>query len=389
MFNLSDLLKEHRHKIIPFGMKHEKNENSPFLNYFVENIDYDTVKTKHIFEKIRTGIKAIYNFEAKNNILTLIKKENPDVAHLHKINNTLTPSILNTLKKKQVPVIQTLHDYRIICPSYSLYDSKKFQICEACKGHKYYNPILKKCQKSSILVGFNIAVESYLYHFLKTYQKIDLLISPSKFLMEKVIEFGIKKDKIIHIPNFLKPKEYEPYYCDSDFFLFFGRLERHKGVKTLLSAMKQVKNIKLYITGEGSDQDFLKKYAEKNKLKNVKFFGFMPRKNLIELTRLSLFTVIPSEWYEPFGMTILESFALGKPVIGAKIGGIQELIEDKKTGLFFNSGDVSDLAEKIKFLSDNRTLSIKMGKNARQIVEKNYNENIHYEKIMNAYNRIL
>jgi glycosyltransferase involved in cell wall biosynthesis len=390
MFNVSDMLKKHGHQVIPFCMKHEKNENSIFSNYFVENIDYENVMKENIFEKLRKGFKAIYNFEAKSNLLKLIEKENPDLAHLHKINNTLTPSILHTLKKKNIPVVQTLHDYRIVCPSYSMYNPNTYEICEACKGHKYYNPILKKCQKSSLLVGFNIAFESYFYHLTKTYQKnIDLLISPSMFLMKKVIEFGIEKDKIVHVPNFLKPKEYTPNYCDSDFFLFFGRLEKHKGIKTLLDAMKQVKNLKLYITGEGSDQNFLKNYVEKNKIENVTFFGFIPRKKLTELIKLSLFTVIPSEWYEPFGMTILESYALGKSVIGSKIGGIQELIENKKTGMLFRSGNAEDLADKINFLSNNRELTIEMGKYARIIVEKKYNEKIHYQELMKIYNRIL
>ena len=283
-----------------------------------------------------------------------------------------------------------MHDYRIVCPSYSMYDPNKSEICEACKGNKYYNPILRKCQKSSILIGFNIALESYIYYLLKTYQRnIDLFISPSRFLMKKVIEFGVKKEKIVHLPNFLKPNDYKPNYCNSHFFLFFGRIERHKGVKTLIDSMKQIKNLKLIITGEGSDHNFLKEYVYKNKIKNVKFLGFITRKKLIELIKLSLFTVIPSEWYEPFGMTILESFALGKPVIGAKIGGIQEIIENQKTGMLFESGNVDDLADKINFLSSNRQFVIEMGKNAREIVEKKYNENIHYENLMKTYHRLV
>lgn len=371
-------------------MQHEKNRPSVYSEYFVENIDYERVMRRNVFEKIRTGLKAIYSLEARNKLLRLITRENPDIAHIHKINNTLTPSVLYALRKKDVPVVQTLHDYRMVCPSYSMYDPNRFEVCEACKGHKYFNAVRRKCQKSSFLIGLNIAMESYLYHLLRTYQKnINLFISPSVFLMEKMVEFGTDRDKIIHIPNFVKPNEYTPNYNNSDYILYFGRIESHKGVKTLIEAMKHVKTLKLYIAGEGSYRPFLEKYAKKNNIRNVAFLGFITRKDLIELIRSSLFTVLPSEWYEPFGMTILESFALGKPVIGADIGGIPEIIDNGYTGLLFKSGNVDDLAEKINCLLDNKNQVTEMGRNARKEVEETYNENIHYEMLMEAYKKVL
>lgn len=389
VFNVSSLLKERGHQVIPFAMQHEKNRQSVHSEYFVENIDYERVIKRNILEKIRAGSKAIYSLEARNKLSKLINKENPNIAHLHKINNTLTPSVLCALKEKGVPVVQTLHDYRLVCPSYSMYDPNRFEVCEACKGHKYFNAVKRKCQKSSFVIGLNIAMESYLYYLLRTYQKnIDLFISPSVFLMRKVIEFGADRDKIVHIPNFVKPNEYAPNYRNSGYILYFGRLERHKGVKTLVEAMKHVKT-KLFIAGEGSYRDFLEEYVKKNNIGNVSFFGFITRNNLLELIRSSLFTVLPSEWYEPFGMTILESFALGKPVIGAKIGGIQELIDNEHTGMLFNSGNVDDLTEKINYLLNKKGLVAEMGRNARKEVEERYNENIHYEMLMEAYNKVL
>lgn len=389
VFNVSSLLKERGHQVIPFAMQHEKNRQSVHSEYFVENIDYDRVIKRNILEKIRAGSKAIYSLEARNKLSKLINKENPNIAHLHKINNTLTPSVLYALKEKGVPVVQTLHDYRLVCPSYSMYDPNRFEVCEACKGHKYFNAVKRKCQKSSFVIGLNIAMESYLYYLLRTYQKnIDLFISPSVFLMKKIIEFGADKDKIVHIPNFVKPNEYAPNYSNSGYILYFGRLERHKGVKTLVEAMKHVKT-KLFIAGEGSYRDFLEEYVKKNNIGNVSFFGFITRNNLLELIRSSLFTVLPSEWYEPFGMTILESFALGKPVIGAKIGGIQELIDNEHTGMLFNSGNVDDLTEKINYLLNKKGLVAEMGRNARKEVEERYNEKIHYEMLMEAYNKVL
>jgi len=271
-----------------------------------------------------------------------------------------------------------------------MYDFSRFETCESCKGHKYYSAVKRKCQKSSYLVSLNIAIESYLYHFLKTYEKtIDLFISPSSFLRNKMIEFGIDRNKIVHIPNFVNSNKYTPNYSNSNYILYFGRLEEHKGLRTLIAAMKHVKTSKLYVVGEGSYQNMLERYSKKNNMKNVVFLGFVTRKKLIELVRYSLFTVLPSEWYENCPMSVLESFAFGKPVIGANIGGIPDLIDNGSTGILFNSGDVDDLAEKTNYLLNNKNLAVKMGRTARKTVEEKYNENVHYERLMEAYKKSL
>jgi glycosyltransferase involved in cell wall biosynthesis len=390
MFDLSSMLESHGHQIVPFAMKHEKNMSTEYSQYFVENIDYNKVIKEGTFKKIYAGLKSIYSLEARNKLLKLVRKENPNIAHVHKIRNTLTPSILYALKKERVPVVQTLHDYRVVCPNYNMYDPNMFKICEACRGHRYFNAVRMKCQKSSYLIGLNIAIESYLYHFLKTYENtIDLFISPSSFLRNKMIEFGIDENKIVHIPNFINSSEYTPNYSNSNYILYFGRLEKHKGLETFIAAMKHVKASKLYLVGEGSYRNMLERYSKKNNMKNVVFLGFVTRKKLIELVRFSLFTVLPSEWYENCPMAVLESFAFGKPVIGANIGGIPDLIDDGSTGMLFDSGDVDDLAEKINYLLINKNLVVKMGRNARKMVEEKYNENIHYERLMGVYKKLL
>jgi len=390
MLNISSMLRKHGYDVIHFAMNHEKNIPTIYSKYFVENIEYEKEIKRSILRKMYIFFKVIYSFEARNKLLKLIAVENPDIAHVHKFSNTLTPSILYALKKKDIPVVQTLHDYRTVCPNYSMYDFSRFETCESCKGHKYYSAVKRKCQKSSYLVSLNIAIESYLYHFLRTYERtIDLFISPSSFLRNKMIEFGIDENKIVHIPNFVNSNEYTPNYSNSGYILYFGRLEKHKGLETLIVALKHVKALKLCLVGEGSYRDMLERYSKKNNMKNVVFLGFVTRKRLIELVRYSLFTVLPSEWYENCPMTILESFALGKPVIGANIGGIPELVEDGSTGMLFDAGNVDDLAEKINYLLDNKNLAVEMGKNARKKVKEEYNEDVHYKRLTEAYKDML
>lgn len=390
MFNTCALLQKHGNQIIPFTMENENNIETEYSKYFVKGIEYENEIKKNILRKAYLWFKIIYSLEAKNKISKLIMDTKPDIAHIHKFNNTLTPSILYALRKKDVPVVQTLRDYRTVCPNYNMYDFNRGEVCEDCKGHRYFNAVRRKCQKSSYLIGLNIAVESYLCHFLKTYEKtIDLFISPSNFLMQKMIEFGINRNKIVHIPNFVRVERFVPNYNNSNYTLYFGRIERHKGIRTLVDAMKYVTCGKLYVVGDGSYKKELEEYTKNNNIEHIHFLGFKSGEDLIEIVKESLFTVIPSEWYENCPRSVLESFALAKPVIGANIGGIPELINDGCDGMLFESGNIGDLAKKINCLFKNRNTVIKMGKNARQKIEKKYNENIHYEKLMEAYRRVL
>ncbi|MCK4234764.1 glycosyltransferase family 4 protein [candidate division WOR-3 bacterium] len=392
MFDVSSMLQDRGHQVIPFTMKHERNVPTKYSKYFVENIDFNSEIKSSIFRKIKMGFKVIYSFEARNKLLRLIEKENPDIAHIHKFNNSLTPSILYALKKKDIPVVQTLHDYRMVCPNYSLYDFNNSEVCEDCKGHNYFNAVRRRCHEigTSYLVGLNIAVESYLYHFLKTYENtIDLFIAPSNFLMKKMIEFGVDKNKIIHISNFVYYEKFTPEYNNSNYILYFGRIEKYKGVKTLIYAMRYVRSSKLYVVGEGTYKNELEEYIKKYQIKNVLFLGFKTGKELKEVIKNSIFTVVPSEGYESFGLVVLESFASGKPVIASRLGGLAELIEDNIDGLLFEPGNIEDLSDKMNILLANRNIVVRMGRNARKKIEEKYNENEHYMRLMEAYSRVI
>lgn len=392
MFDVSSMLQNHGHQIIPFAMQHERNAPTEYSKYFVENIEFNREIKSSIFRKIYMGLKVIYSPEAKNKLSRLIEKTNPDIAHIHKFSNSLTPSILYALKKKDIPVVQTLHDYRTVCPNYNMYDFNRFEVCEDCKGHKYINALRRRCHEigQSYLVGLNIAIEAYLYHFLRTYEKtINLFISPSNFLMKKMIEFGVEKNKIIHIPNFIDCDKYIPNYSNSDYILYFGRVEKNKGVKTLIAAMKYVKSSELYIVGEGTYRNVLERYVEKNNIKNIFFLGYKTGEELEEVIQNCIFTIVPSEWYEPFGLVVLESHASGKPVVASRIGGLAKLIDNNVDGLLFEPGNVDDLAEKINYLLNNKNLVTEMGRNGRKKIEKKYDRDTHFNILMKAYSRVI
>lgn len=386
-FETTRLLERHGHTVIPFSMKDERNYDSPYSNFFVEKIDYSRIRPSP--HNLKTALKMIYSFEAKVKIEALIKKTKPNIAHLHNIYGRLTPSILYSLKKFQIPVVLTLHDYKLLCPSYHM--TFKEKPCEDCKGGKFYRAILKKCHKNSYLASGVYAIESYLYNLLKTYYKyVDCFIAPSLFIKNKMIDFGLPGNKIEFVPNFISVDNYDSINTTTeDYFLYIGKLIKVKGIFTLLKAVSGIKNTKLYIAGDGELRNEVEEYVTNNKMENVKFLGHLASDEICKVLKRARFIILPSEWYENAPLAILEAFASGKPVIGAKSGGIPEMVVPWETGLLFEPGNHEDLKEKIRYLINNSLKATEMGRNARIKVEKEYNGHVHYQRIMDIYQKLL
>jgi len=230
----------------------------------------------------------------------------------------------------------------------------------------------------------------YLHKFLRIYERnVDFFIAPSNFLRNKVIEFGIHGAKIFHIPTFVDSREYSPEYNGDNYFIYFGRVSKEKGLFTLVQAMKDIRTSKLLIIGEGELKKDLGKYILQENIASVKFLGHIKGERLKTTIRNSLFAILPSEWYENCPYSVLEAFALGKPVIGSNIGGIPELIEDGVDGLLFEPGNAEDLSAKISYLLNRRHLVQQMGRNARKKVKEEYNPELYYERLMEIYQRLM
>lgn len=315
-----------------------------------------------------------------------MSKEKPDVTHSQTLAYRVTPSIILGIKRYNIPIIYTLHSHYPICPNQRLYNSYTRQICEKCKGGKFFNSILQRCIKGSYLASMIGATGAYLSAMAQVYTKdVDFFIAPSIYIQKKMLEFGFSEDKVSHIPNFLNIKRFSPEYTNNKYIAYYGVLTKPKGIFTLLKAVKEVKNTNLKIIGNGDMKDKFVTYAKKIGLsEKVQFHGYIGEEDLFSLVQRSAFTVLSSEAYEISPMTIYESYALGKPVIGSKIGGISELIEDGVTGLLFEPGNAEDLAEKINWLISRPSKIVEMGKNARKSVEDKFTERHMAEGIYNS-----
>ncbi len=388
VFNLTHLLEKKGHTVIPFAMKHEKNFETEYADYFADTLQVDQVKSGFgLSDRISSIKQFIYNKNAQVQLARLIKDTKPDIAHVHSIYHHLSPSVLDTLKEYNLPVIQTLHDYKLVCPNY-IFLNGRGENCEKCKGRAYWHAVTNKCFHKSYSASALIAAEGYYHRFANTYKKnIDLFTSPSRFLGDKVVKYGFPKEKMIFFPYTLPLEDYVPNYDYDDSAIFMGRLTREKGVWSLLQAMQECRELNLKIAGTGPIENELKDYVRKNNMSNVKFLGYLNEKELKKVVAQSRFTIVPSIWHDNSPLVIYESMALGKPVLGAKSGGIPELVDNGKTGYIFEPGNVPDLVEKIRKINNDGTLK-EMSYSARKRAEENYAPEVHYPQVIKLYEMI-
>lgn len=369
------------HTVIFWGMKHPLNPSYGYENFFVSNIEYNGKMT--FKEKARASLNILYSFEAKRKMENLIKEIRPDIVHLNNFAHQISSSILDVFRKYRIPTVMTMHDYKLVCPSYSmLLDGKP---CEKCRNGEYFWCLFEKCTKDSYVKSLLNVIEMYLHHkILHIYDKIDVFISPSIFLKKKLKEMGFKRG-IVYLPNFIDTKDYVPdYNFNSKIICYFGRLSKEKGLFTLLDAMKGI-DVVLKLIGDGPLKESLELKVRNEKLNDVNFLGYKSGEELKNEVRGSMVVVLPSECYENNPRAIIEAFALGKPVIGARIGGIPELIQEGETGLTFEPGNTEDSRDKIEYLINRAEKISQMGRNARKFVEKELDAEKHYQRLMKIY----
>lgn len=345
-FNTGRMLEEHGHDVVYFTLKWSDNKPSPFSKYFPESKETRSGP----FRQVKNMVNYFYHFEAARKMEQLILDERPDIAHIHLMWGQITPSIFPVLQKYGIPILFTVHDYRIICPAYTFRDGSG-RICEDCQGKYFYKCFTHTCCKGSKLMSAVMAAEQYFRNaFFNPAKYIDGYVYVSNFaksIQEKYMP-ALKSKPNITLYNFSTSISDTPKTMPGDkYYLYFGRLSYEKGVKTLLEAFKILPQCKLKVVGTGPKETELKAFADKGKMQNVEFLGYKQGKELTELVSSAYFVIVPSEWYENNPMTIIEAYSVGTPVVGARIGGIPEIVVENETGYQFESGNSKSLSDTI------------------------------------------
>ena len=368
-------------KIVPFAMRHEKNDPSEWDRYFVDEIEFG--QQYSLLQKAVRAQKITYSFEARRKIAQLIDAAKPSIAHAHNVYHHLSPSFFGVLKSNGIPTVMTLHDLKLACPAYKMLN--KDGICERCKNGAIWNVVRQRCVKDSTVLSAVIMVESGVHRALGLYAKgVDRFVVPSRFYLEKMVEWGWPRERFTHIPNFVDVEHLQPRGAPGDAFVFMGRLGPEKGLATFVKAVAQA-GVKGWIVGSGPEEQNLRALAAQTRA-DVEFLGYRNGEALFDVLRAARAMVLPSEWYENAPMSVMESYALERPVIGAAIGGIPELIRQDETGALFRSGNVDELAAQLRRFADMPAANIeRMGRAGRRWMEQDFTATDYRQRLLDLY----
>lgn len=384
LFETMELIRSMGHEAALFSMADPRGEPTPYDRHFMPYRDFKGQSSW--FHRARTAANVIYSVDARRRIRAMIREFRPDVAHVRNIYHHLSPSILWELKAQDVPVLYHLNDFKVLCPSYNLVSSG--EACEACKGGKFWHMLPRKCYPGRAQ-SITLVAEAYFHKWVGTYRKcVDRFLAPSQFVRDKFVEHGWDAAKFEVLPHFQLAKPVRKRTIGKASLLYFGRLSQEKGVEDLLHAMQRLPHVGLVVAGDGPERSHLQQLGTTLGLSNVVFMGHMQGIELSQAIADSSFTVLPSHAYETLGKTILESYAHARAVIASDLGSRRELVHEGKTGLLYKSGDVTELASAIEFLSARPDVAEKMGQAGRELVEKHYRPEAHYEKLVDLYERL-
>ena len=366
MLNLEQLLKAHGHEVAVFAMDFPENLDTLWKKYFPSNMS-----------KLKAFTRPFGDGETKKKFTQLLEDFKPDVVHLNNIHTQLSPIIGEIAHQHGVRVVWTLHDYKLLCPRYDC--MRNGDNCELCFGSSANkkNCLKYSCMKGGKLgswIGYREAVK---WNGARLQDNTDVFVCPSKFMATKMTQGDFDSKKLVPLCNFI---DVDKCKIDNrqkgDYYCYVGRLSHEKGVQTLIEAANKLP-YKLVVIGGGPLMDECKTKAKDN----IEFVGFKQWNGIKTLVSGARFSVIPSEWYENNPLSVIEAECLGTPVLGARIGGIPELIDEGKTGMTFTSKDVADLKDKIQKMWNT---SFNYAEIADQSMQR-YNAEKYYQDIMKIY----
>lgn len=347
----------------------------------------DETKNLGMADKAFFFPQTVYSWKSSGEIADVVHSFQPDVAFVHNVYPLISPSVYYKLNSLGVPAVQVLHNFRPFCPNGFYYTQGK--ICEDCRDGNYLSAVRKRCYKDSYLL-------SGLYGFMLGSNRLAGMIDNisgficlTEFFKIKMQEAGVPDSKLFVRPNFVYAPPLKSDANDAaKYALYLGRLSPEKGCRTLIQAFEQMPQLMLKIIGTGPQEQELKDYVRTKGLNNIQFLGFKSGDEKWQLLRDALCLVLPSEWYENFPVTVLEGFMAAKPVVASRMGGLPYIVEDGKSGLLFEAGNASELAQKIQQLADDPAAAARMGAHGRTLSETKYGPEQSYSNLMSIFSQV-
>lgn len=386
-FNLAALLRGRGHEVSFFAMQDERNLPDPNSDLFVSPIDFRELnRKKNPVSGVRVLTRSIYSAEAGRKFAQLLERVQPDVVHLQNIHAHITPAVIFEAKKRGVPVVWTLHDHKLVCPnSHCLIDASG-EICEACRGGRYVQAVLKRCKKGSLLASAMASLEAYAHRLLRVREQVDAFLCPSQFLRGRLLENGFEAARVHHLPLFIPDEMMGSQAENQGYFLFLGKLEPLKGIFPLLEAARRTPQVRIRLAG-GVEEPLRSRLAELLPA-NVEYVGRVDGQALADLRRNAIGLLCPSLCYENQPFSILELFACGKPVIASDLGGMVELVGDDRRGWLVAPNDADALSRAMVTAVTDSDEYQKKAQAAYRYVCENHTAVRHYQSLMDIYQSV-
>ena len=387
VFEWERALRERGHETAVFSMAHPRNAAGPQSPWFVSRVDFTGAGGP--LGRFRAAVRSVYSREARRKLRALVGEVRPDVAHVHSYCYQLTPSVFDPLREAGIPVVQTAHEYYHVCANQRLLNSRTSAICEQCRTTGLA-PLWTRCVKGSLAASAAACAAKTVDRVLGMSRRgIDRVVTPSAFMRNKMIEFGQRAERIVHVPNFVDTDDIQAAPGPGSHVLFVGRLVRHKGPLTLLRAAAQLRDVPIKFVGDGPLSDELRAAAQEQGLDNVEFSGFLQGSELRRAVADSRAVVVPSEWYENASLVVLEAMAAARAVVASDIGGIGEQVRHEQEGLLFRPGDVEGLVACLRRLWDNPEEAASLGRKGRARAESLFSVETHYQSLMALFQELL
>lgn len=339
-----------------------------------------------VFKKPGLFLNTLWSGKSYHRIRRALEKEQPDVAHFHNTLPLVSAAGYYACQRLNVPVVQTLHNFRLICPAGTLL--RDGILCNDCVSHSLARAVRHGCYRNSRLETSAVSAMLAVHRYLGTWEKqVDAYIALTKFMGDTLVRSGFPRHKIFVKPNFTS-HDLSGASKRCDYVLFWGRLSKEKGLMTLVESWKQLPGVPLKIVGQGPMADSLARFIRNNALSRVELTGFRSGPDLFKLIQSAGVVIHPAEWYEGFPVTLAESFSAGKPVIASRLGAMTEIIQHGKNGLLFTPGDPDDLAAKVRWALNHSEEMQKMGDACRRQYLKKYRPETNYKELLSIYHRV-
>ena len=406
-FNIKEILEKNGHEVIPFSVKSSRNLPNDYEKYFLDIVDdevyFAQAKKKTPKMILKSFTRMFYSFEAKKKMKQLISDTKPDLVYIMQMHNKISPSIVYAAKEMKVPVIHRISDFQYMCPN-ALFYNDRIGVCEDCLKGKRMSCIKYKCVLNSPVYSGIKMMAKWMHDIMKVHRLIDAFVVPSEFTLGRLHEYGIPMEKLNHIPTFFNLKEVNPEVEYKPFVLFVGRIEKQKGLMSLVKAFETLP-YELKIIGFSNDgfEDELKQYLGRpingdlnveettayGKNGNVHFLGRKKFEDIVPYLKSCMCTVVPSEWYDNFPNVVLESYAYKKAVIATDFGSLQYMVDEGNTGMKFRYADLDDLRRCVSYMIEHPEESKTMGENAYKLIETKYSPDSHYNKLIELMNKVI